>query len=189
MRPANRAAVRALVVLAAAVAAGCASAPPQPESLRDPDANFADYATFGWAPAPRVGDADPPLSLLDRHVRDAIAAELRRRGYVESADNPDLWIAYDTASRDTIENNPVRVSIGVGHWGGSAGGSVSAGTPGVREGREGTLVIHAIDAGRNAEVWQGRISTAMTPGRLEPAAVASAVATALRDFPPRPSSR
>ena len=32
-------------------------------------------------------------------------------------------------------------------------------------------MIHAIDAGRNAEVWQGRVSGRIGKGSLEPAAV------------------
>jgi hypothetical protein len=179
-RPRHRLALAALLLLG-----GCASAPPQPESMRDPGVDFAAFRSFGWAPAPGVNEADQPLLLLDRSIRDAIGAEMRRRGYVESADNPDLRIAYETASQEKIESNPVRVGIGMGSWGGSFGGSVNVGSPSVRNYREGTLVIHAIDAARNAEVWQGRVSGRLGKDSLEPAAVAAAVATAMRDFPAR----
>jgi hypothetical protein len=112
---------------------------------------------------------------------------MRRRGYVESGSSPDLRIAYQTTSQDKVESNPVRVGVGVGSWGGGFGGSVNVGSPSVRNYREGTLVIHAIDAGRNAEVWQGRVSGRMSKGSLEPAAIANAVSTAMRDFPARPA--
>jgi hypothetical protein len=176
-----------LVLIATALAAGCASAPPQPESMRDPGADFSAYRTFYWATAPSVSDADAPLLMLDRNIRDAIGAEMRRRGYVESAKSPDLRIAYDTASQEKIESNPVRVGIGMGSWGGNFGGSVNVGSPSVRNYQEGTLVIHAIDAGRNAEVWQGRVSSRIGKGSLEPAAVTAAVSAAMRDFPARPA--
>ncbi len=55
----------------------------------------------------------------------------------------------------------------------------------MRNYREGTLVIHAIDAERNAEVWQGRVSGKITQGSTEPAAVTTAVQAAMRDFPAR----
>src|SRR5512145_3327422 len=87
-----------LALLAVALVAGCASAPPQPESMRDPGVDFAAFRTFGWAPAPGVNETDQPLLLLDRSIRDAIGAEMLRRGYVESPDGPDLRIAYETAS-------------------------------------------------------------------------------------------
>ena len=176
-----------LALLATALAGGCASSPPQPESMRDPGADFSAYRTFYWAPAPGVSDADAPLRLLDQTIRAAIAAEMKRRGYVESAENPDLRIAYDTASQEKVESNPVRVGIGMGSWGGNFGGSVNVGSPSVRNYQEGTLVIHAIDAGRNAEVWQGRVSSRIGKGSLEPAAVTAAVSAAMRDFPPRPA--
>ncbi len=187
MSPGRRNRKGHLALLAIALVAGCVSAPPQPESMRDPGADFAAFRTFGWAPAPGVNEADPPLLLLDRSIRDAIGAEMRRRGYVESPDDPDLRIAYDTASQEKIESNPVRVGIGMGSWGGNFGGSVNVGSPSVRNYREGTLVIHAIDASRNAEVWQGRVSGRIAKDSLEPAAVAAAVATAMRDFPARPA--
>lgn len=152
--------------------------------MRDPGANWAGYASFGWAPAPGVDGNDAPLQLLDGNIRSAIAAELKRRGYVESAD-PDLRIAYQTTSKQVVESNPVRFGVGVGSWGGNFGGSVNVGSPSMRNYREGTLVIHAIDAARNAEVWQGRISGKLTQGSTEPAAVTTAVQSAMRDFPAR----
>ena len=174
-----------LALVATLLVAGCASAPPQPQSMRDPSADFASYSTYGWAPAPGVNGNDPPLLMLDQNIRRAIAVEMQRRGYVETADDPDLRIAYQTASEEKVESNPVRVGIGVGSWGGSYGGSVNVGSPSLRNYREGTLVIHAIDAARNAEVWQGRISGRMTQGSTEAAAVSSAVAAAMKDFPVR----
>jgi hypothetical protein len=153
--------------------------------MRDSTADFASYRSYGWTPAGGIGDADSPLLLLDKNIREAIAAEMTRRGYLEDQASPDLRISYETASAEKVENNPVRVGVGVGSWGGNIGGSVNVGSPSVRNYREGTLVIHVIDAGRNAEVWQGSISGRMTKGSTEPAAIATAVSTAMRDFPAR----
>jgi hypothetical protein len=176
---------RSVAFVALLALGGCASAPPQPESIRDRSVDFNSFQTFGWAPAPGVSGNDQPLMLLDQNIRSAIAAEMRRRGYSESAEHPDLRLAYETSSAEKVESKPVRIGIGVGSWGGSGGGSVSVGTPSVRSYREGTLVIHAIDAARNAEVWQGRISSRFTQGSTEAAAVTTAVQAAMRDFPTR----
>ena len=184
----GRAIIRAWL-LGCAMLAGCAATPPQPESMRDPTANFASYRTFGWAPAPGAAGTDEPLQLLDRSIRAAIAAEMRRKGYEESAESPDLRIAYETASAEKIESQPVRVGVGVGSWGGNVGGSVSVGSPSVRNYKEGTLVIHAIDGARNAEVWQGRVASRLEKGRTEPAAITAAVNAALRDFPARSAGK
>ena len=168
--------------------AACASPPPQPESMRDPAVDFSKFHTFGWSDAAAVDGNNPPVQLLDKNIRAAIANELMRRGYVEATENPDLRIAYQTASADKIENNPVRVGVGVGSWGGNVGGSIGVGSPSVRNYREGSLVIHAIDRTQNAEVWQGRIAGKISQGSVEAAAVQRAVSAAMRDFPSRSSA-
>jgi hypothetical protein len=178
----------ALLLAMALLTAGCASSSPaEPESMRDPQANFAAYQTFGWNAGVAPASDDAPLKLLDSNIRAAIANELKKRGYGEAPAGvtPDLRIAYETASADKLENNPVRVGVGVGSWGGNVGGSVNVGSPSVRNYKEGTLVVHAIDTARNAEVWQGRVSKKITKGSVEPAAIAQAVASAMEDFPAR----
>jgi hypothetical protein len=172
-------------LIAATLAAACATPPPEPQSMRDPAANFAEYRTFGWAPIPAPAGTDAPLQLLDKNIRAAIAAEMKRKGYTESQDNPDLRISYETAKADKIESNPVRIGVGVGGWGGNVGGSVGVSSPSVRNFTEGKLVIHAIEAAANAEVWQGSIEGRLTQGSVEPAAIQHAVSTAMRDFPAR----
>ena len=175
-------------LLVGLVAAGCATPPPQPESMRDPSADFSSFATFGWAPNPGADGADQPLRLLDQNIRAAIAGEMQRRGYSQDDASPDLRIAYETASATKIEDSPVRVGVGMGSWGGSFGSSVNVSSASLRNYQEGTLVIHAIDVARNAEVWQGSISGRISKGSTEPAAVTAAVQAAMRDFPARHSS-
>ena len=172
-------------LVAITLLAGCATQPPQPQSMRDPAADFTAFRTFGWAPMPAPAGTDAPLTILDRNIRESIAAEMKRRGYTESQDNPDLKIAYETAKAEKLENNPVRVGVGVGGWGGNVGGSVGVSSPSVRNFTEGTLVIHAIDAAKNVEVWQGSISGKLTRGSADASAVRYAVSTAMRDFPAR----
>jgi hypothetical protein len=172
-----------LVILAGLLAGACASAPPEPASVRDPEANWAGFATYGWTPAP--AGTDQPLSMLDQGIRRAIAAEMQRRGYTESATDPDLQIAYQVAAQDKVESSPVRIGVGIGSWGGSSGGSVGVGSSGTRSYREGTLVIHAVDTERNAEVWQGSIAGRLDKDRTDTALVTSAVQAAMRDFPAR----
>jgi hypothetical protein len=174
-----------LTLLTLALLAGCASAPPEPTSMRDPAANFPAYRSFGWAPVTAPDGSDQPLALLDKNIREAIAAEMKRKGYVESQDNPDLKISFETAKSEKVENNPVRIGIGIGGYGSNMGGSVGVGSPSVRSFTEGTLVIHAIETAKNAEVWQGSIAGKITNGSVEPAAIQHAVSTAMRDFPAR----
>lgn len=174
----------AVVALALVVAACATSTPQQPASMRDPSVDFTKFGTFGWA-GPATAPTEQPVTLLDQNIRAAIAAEMNARGYVAATEKPDLLIAYETASAQKLENNPVRVGIGVGSWGGNVGGSINMGSPSVRNYQEGSLVIHAVDPARNAEVWQGQVSGKLTKGSTEPAAIRKAVATAMKDFPRR----
>jgi hypothetical protein len=180
------AAVAAIVALAA-LAAACATPQPEPVSMRDPSVSFAAFKTFGWVAGGTP--TDQPVMLLDQNIRSAITAELNRRGYVAAQEKPDLLIAYETASAQKVENNPVRIGVGIGSWGGNVGGSVNVGSPSVRNYKEGSLVIHAVDAARNAEVWQGQVSGKLTKGSTEPAAIRQAVGQAMKDFPARPAGQ
>ena len=177
----------AVAITLAGLVAGCASPPPKSETMRDPSVDFSNFKTFGWTAGGTVDAADAPLQLLDANIRAAIVDVMKRKVYVEApaGATPDLRIAYETAKAEKLENNPVRVGIGVGSWGGNMGGSVNVGSPSVRNFTEGTLVVHAIDTARNAEVWQGRVSGKMTKGSLEPTVIRQAVAQAMADFPVR----
>lgn len=180
-------AVISLALGAAALTGGCASQPQEPQSMRDPQADFTAYKTFGWDEAARTDASGQPQSLLDNNIRAAITAELKRKGYEEAAagTTPDLLIIYETARAETVKSNPVRIGIGVGSWGRSGGGGVSVGSPSVKNVWEGSLVVHAIDSARKAEVWNGQVSREVGKGTVEPAVVHGAVADLLRDFPAR----
>ncbi len=175
------------LLLATALAACAGSAPPAPKSVLAQGADFGAFRTFGWYPAPGVDGVDQPLRLLDQNIREGIRNELRRRGYAEDQQQPDLLFAYETARADRVESAPVRVGVGVGGYSGGFGGSVNMSTPSVRNYQEGTLVIHAVDAKSNAEVWQGSISGQVKGGSLEPAAVRNVVGLAMKEFPARPA--
>jgi len=186
----TRTGLRRVVACAAIalLAAACASSPPEPVSMRDSSVDFAKFKTFGWV-TPGGATTGQPLGLLDQNLRAAISAELNARGYVAATEKPDLLITYEAAKAQKIESNPVRVGIGVGGWSGNVGGSVNVGSPSVRNYQEGSLVIHAIDAERNAEVWQGQLSAKLSKGGADPAAVRAAVGKAMKDFPARPAGQ
>jgi hypothetical protein len=178
-----------LALAAAALIAGCAAQPQEPQSMRDPQADFSVYRTFGWDDAARTDASGQqrPLSLLDSNIRAAIAVELKRKGYEEApaGATPDLFFEYETARAEKQKSSPLRIGVGVGSWGGSTGGSVGVSTSGVKNVWEGSLAVHAIDPARKAEVWNGRVSREVGKDGAGPAAVQAAVADVLRDFPAR----
>jgi hypothetical protein len=173
----------------AAATVGCASQPPQPTTMTDPQANFSAYRTFAFDERGRADGSgqQQPLSMLDSNIRAAISAQLQGKGYEQApaGATPDLLIGYEKAKADTIKSNPIRIGVGVGSWGGSSGGGVSASSAGARNVTEGTLVIHAVDPAREAAVWEGRVTRELDKGNADPAVVQSAVAEVFRDFPAR----
>ncbi len=183
----------AMAIVAAggcAMSPGSSSTPSRPQIMRDPQADFSSYRTFGWSARPASAapaSGGPPVSLLDRQLRGAIAAELLRRGYAEAAPDamPDLRMTFETSGDDKVRNSPVRVGVGVGSWGGNVGGSVNVGGPVGGSYREGELVVRAIDNARNTEVWQSRVTRKRSKRDTGPEAVERDIKAALAEFPRR----
>lgn len=165
--------------------AGCASSGggPRVESDRAPDAPWERYATFAFADPAVAGDGSAPLRLLDVNLRNAIREGLVRRGYVESDQPADLLVDYETLTQDKVKSNPFSIGIGVGSWGGNVGGSVGVGTPTVESYQEGRLVIRAIDARDNREIWVGSVVDRTKKDGADAEDVARVVNLTLRDFP------
>jgi hypothetical protein len=178
---------RALCSLAglalAATLIGCAT-PRQPEiqSQQDPDTDISAYETFGWMPA---GDTDPPESLTDKHLRNAIREVLTGRGYRAAERDPQLLMTWEFLAAEKLESNPFSIGVGMGSWGGNVGGSVGMSTGGVRNVREGQLVIHAVDAAEKREIWLGSVTGTLDVRNPDAIASRQLVELALRDFPVR----
>ena len=181
------AAVVSLALVATALAAGCTSAPPESRSMLDPQANFDAYTTFGWRTNSSADRSSEPMSLVDTNIRAAIATEMQRKGYIEApaGSAADLLLDYEAARTEKMKSSPFRVGVGIGSYGSSGGASVSTSTPGVKNVIEGSLVVHAIDPVRNAEVWRSRISRELGKGSVAPEVIQSVVAEVFSDFPAR----
>jgi len=168
---------------------GCASGgSPKRESVTAPGADIAAYETFGWQPASESpGASQPPLSILDASIHDAIRAQLIQKGYREVADAPEFRISFETAAyiKEKV-SNPVRIGVGVGSWGGNVGGGVSTSVPvgseGVVSEQETRLTIRAVDEKSNREVWVGSTAGEIREGSGA-AAIEKAVAGTMEKFP------
>jgi hypothetical protein len=182
----RRTAAIALAALVAALAAGCASSPPKPQSMLDPAANFGNYRTFALQEG-GGGASGQPVSIVDGYIRGAIANEMKRKGYAEAAagEKADLRVEYEAAKAEKLKNNPFRIGVGVGGYGSNVGGSVGVGSPSVKNVTEGSLVIHVVDTARNAESWRSGVTREIGKGNIRREAVDAAVAEAFEDFPPR----
>ncbi len=155
--------------------------------MLDPQADFGTYTTFGWRTDASADGSSEPTSLVETYIRAAIASEMQRKGYVEapSGSAADLLLDYEAARADKTKSSPFRIGIGVGSYGSSGGASVSTSTQSVRNVSEGSLVVHAIDRARSAEVWRSRVSRELGKGNVEPEVIQSVVAEVFSDFPAR----
>ena len=161
---------------------GCAGgAQPKPQWTSAADVDIPAYSTFGWAD----GTRGPPVIILDNNIRNAVRAELLKKGYVEAAAAPDFVVDHETIEQETVQrSNPVRIGIGVGSRSGNVGGSVgtSVGVGGKESvSQQNRITIRAVDPRLNREVWAGTSTT--LEEHPDANAVNRAVAGVMRGFP------
>ena len=169
---------------------GCASGGAyQTESTTAPDTDIAAYASFGWLSSDSPGGAtEPPRSIPDANLHNAIRAQLIEKGYREVEENPDFRVGFETTAYiEEKASNPVRIGVGMGSWGGNVGGgvrtSVPVGSEDVTTTQETRLTIRAVDRS-NREVWVGTTTGDIQQG-VDAAVVEKAVAGTLEGFPAR----
>lgn len=176
----------ALAVMLAAVLAGCATSRPPVQSMKNPAADFNSYSTFAWDDG-QAGQPAQTLSIVVSSIRSAIAAELQRKGYTpwSGSGAPDLLLRYETRAAEKVKSNPFRIGIGMGGYGSSGGAAVGMSSPDLKNVTEGTLTLSIIDAARNSEAWNGRVSRELGKEGPDPELIRSAVIELLGSFPAR----
>jgi len=104
------------LAMGAMAVGGCASQPTQPHTMRDPQANFASFKTFGWDVTQNAQGNGQAVSIVDNNIRAAITSELKRKGYEEASGGamPDLFLQYETGKAEMVKSNPFRIGVGVG---------------------------------------------------------------------------
>jgi len=163
----------ALALLGAVI--GCGSAAPAPQAASAsgtgaPQAKFADYRTFAFAPAnpPAPGYEVTQRSLeVQQRLTSLVKASLEKRGYAQSASGADLLI---------------KISAGSGLLEGdkSQRGNPDEPTP------SGFIGIDAYDGRSGATVWHGSGRAELKPEEpIDDALLASGVERILMDFPAR----
>lgn len=170
------------VVALLATLNGCASTKEsKPQWVQASDVDISAYSTFEWA----EGFREPPESIIDNQIRDALHTELIRKGYVETSDAPDFLVSYEAVEEDAVERrNPVSIGIGMGTWGGNVGGSVGTSVDvgeGDRVRHQQRITIRALDPESKREVWIG--VTAPLVEQPDAASVNRAVVGVMKGFP------
>jgi uncharacterized protein DUF4136 len=141
----------------AVLLAGCASGP-RISSEADPEADFGSYRTFGFY-APLALEKEGYATPTTDRIKAAARAQMESRGYVFTADQPDLWVnlnAYmqektDVSTIPTVDYNyyysyRARSYFAVPYWRDQTQ---------VRQYTEGTLNVDLVDRRKNRLVWEG----------------------------------
>lgn len=169
---------------------GCASGPDIFVN-EDPQANFANYNTYGFPPELSTDRSAGYGSLLSQYLKNAVSRELDARGYREAA-NPDLEVNFYVHTQEKIKTTQTPTTMGYygyrggryGTWGGYGGVAYETR---VTQYTEGTLNVDLVDNKRDQLVWEaamvGRVSKDAREN-LEPR-VNEAIAELFLEYPYR----
>jgi len=162
-----------LTVLAATLAAGCATSPDYRVDF-DPSVDFTRYQTFGYFE--QLGtDQAGYSSLVTQHFKNATRREMENLGYTYTETNPDLLVNFNANSSEKTEVRSRQVpsmSYGMtGYYG--YRGMMYAPFPRYETEVEtvnykvGTVNIDVVDAERKVLVWEGLVEGRLTKKALE----------------------
>jgi hypothetical protein len=164
--------------------------------MSDPQANFASYRTFGFA-QPLGTDRNGYQSQVSTALMASARREMEARGFVYSAQQPQLLVNFNAALADRVRVNTVSeptmgVGMGVGYYGYRGGlyapYPVYQDRTTVSEYKEGTLNVDVADVVSKRLIWEGVVTKKMDSKAYENigATIDSAVSAAFTKFPVSP---
>jgi len=170
----------ALVLLAAGMAAGCATTMTVSSHV-ERGLDFSRYRTFDWGPADELPTGDPRLDAnpyFKDYLLGAVERELGHRG-LEMSTSPDLRLHFHAS---------VNSRLNVDHIDHERGYCYSAGCGAdVSEYEAGTIVLDFVDARTNQVIWRGWAQDALrnllNDRETTARAVESAVTRMMTQFP------
>lgn len=154
----------------------------------DKAANWSAYQTFAFVdtngidPTPR----DAYQAAVEQ-VKQAVAAELAKRGYQQTQDNraatqPDLLVNLGAVVKEKTQTRPTTIYEAPRYIGQRRYSWQSQNVP-VGTYNEGTVSLHVVDAHRNALVWDVAVSSVLNRRGVSPAQIGEAVAKVFEKFP------
>ena len=154
----------------------------------DKSVDFSKYKSFSFY---ELTDKSGSVSELNqKRIVNAVKNEMTKKGFVESADNPDILVNITTilADKKSITANTNYYSYGgyyrPYYWGGGYGGATT--TYDVYEYKDGSLIIDIVDASNKQLVWQGIGNKEIdSPNKNPEKKINDAVMQILANFPPK----
>lgn len=159
----------------------------------NPEVNFSQYKHYAWVPATKENGAEYQLNgLLDQRVREAVDAEMARKGYVKVAEkDADVLVNYLTKTDKRFKVDSINSGMGYSPFWGPRwyfGGSIQSNTQ-VKEYEVGTLILDLVDAKTNKLIWRGAANGVIRDYKTPQQRIAKmneAVTGVLANFPPKP---
>lgn len=144
-------------ILSLTLLAGCATGL-RISAEADPRADFSQYRTFAFY-SPLAVESEGYATPTSQRMRAAVRTQMESRGYVYSAENPDLWVNLNAymQQRTDVSSSPF-VDYGYYYSYRAHRYLVSPfwhDRIDVYQYTEGTLNVDIVDAARNTLVWEG----------------------------------
>jgi hypothetical protein len=153
-----------------------------------PGVNWQEKKTFGFYQVQASGDtitAQFAEGIAD--LQQAIAAELKQRGYEQSTDRPDWLINIGIVVNTQVQTRQTDFRTdGAPRYIGQRNYSWKSETVELGRYREGTVSVHVVDAARRELIWKGAVQGVIpdkTSARM--AAAATAMRMLMERFPGR----
>ncbi|TWI04961.1 uncharacterized protein DUF4136 [Luteimonas cucumeris] len=156
----------------------CASTPTTTTDV-SPSADFSNYRSYSWLAKP---DVNNPLA--QQRIVDGINAQLRAKGWTESADG-DVAVAAHVATSQKQTLDTFYSGGMYGGWGWRGGMGMGTSTTRVHTYDVGTLVVDMFDAKTKQGIWRGTASGTVpdSPEKAN-AAIDAGIAKMFAEFPP-----
>ena len=157
----------------------------------DKSADFNKYKTYKWV---QIKDSPQLNQLVDKQVKDAIEAELAKKGLTKgSEDKADLWIAYQLTINQEKEFSSYSSDFGYGAgwgrgwYGGGMGSTMTTGQTSTIH--IGEIAVDMYDPTTKQISWRGTASktldTKAKPDKRQKN-LTKGVAKLLKNYPPPP---
>lgn len=153
----------------------------------DHSAVFSGYRTYNLMAREHHGSGNP---LVVQRARDAIGAELTRKGFTEVAvgDSADFVVDFTIGAKDRTDVQSIPATyVAYGWWDARGWWEPYWGSQvDVRNYKEGTLSVDIFDTRTHRPVWHGWAKKELSRSDLEhsEAPIRAAVSAVLQPFPP-----
>ena len=181
--------LRAGLLIAASLLAGCATTGPAVDSNKNPDKDFKTYETFGFLQPLNTDRANGARTPISTQLMTSMRKEMKARGLRE-ANSPDLLVNFYIGMEERMRVQQVPSASSFHHYRRGRYNAWMNYQTVVTQYTRGTLAIDFIDATTNILAWEaaadGRMRQNLSDFTQEQ--IDAIVAATMVDFPVQPKA-